>query len=226
MTLPAPVLTPQSTLAELATTWPGAARVFHRHHLDFCCGGRASLADACRTRGLALEVLLAELAAEEARTHDFTVWDTQPLSALVDHILEHYHALHRTELARLLAAARKVESVHADKADRPRGLAEHLARLADELEQHMQKEEQVLFPLIRAGRGAIAATPVQVLEHEHKDHALNLARTRALAHDFVPPESACNTWRALYLGLEQLERDLMQHIHLENNVLFPRALRS
>ena len=116
--------------------------------------------------------------------------------------------------------------MHADKADRPRGLAEHLARLADELEQHMQKEEQVLFPLIRAGRGAIAATPVQVLEHEHKDHALNLAHTRALAHDFVPPESACNTWRALYLGLEQLERDLMQHIHLENNVLFPRALRS
>jgi regulator of cell morphogenesis and NO signaling len=226
MTLHTPTLTPQSTLAELATTWPGAARVFHRHQLDFCCGGRASLADACRTRGLALEPLLAELAAEEARTRDFTAWDTQPLAALVDHVCERYHALHRTELARLVLAARKVEHVHADKPDRPRGLADHLAQLADELEQHMQKEEQVLFPLIRAGRGASAVMPVQVLEHEHKDHALNLARTRALAHDFVPPPEACNTWRALYLGLEELERDLMQHIHLENNVLFPRALRS
>lgn len=226
MTLHTPVLTPQSTLAELATTWPGAARVFHRHQLDFCCGGRASLADACRTRGLALEPLLAELAAEETRTRDFTAWDTQPIDALVEHVCEHFHAHHRSELARLVHAARKVESVHADKPACPHGLAEHLMRLEDELEEHMQKEEQVLFPLIRAGRGALAAMPVQVLEHEHKDHALNLARTRALAHDFVLPPEACNTWRALYLGLEELERDLMQHIHLENNVLFPRALRS
>ena len=89
----------------------------------------------------------------------------------------------------------------------------------------MQKEEQVLFPMILSGRGAMAAMPVSVMEEEHRDHGKNLERTRALTNDFIAPESACNTWRALYLGLAELERDLMEHIHLENNVLFPRALQ-
>jgi regulator of cell morphogenesis and NO signaling len=145
---------------------------------------------------------------------------------LIEHILVHFHAAHREELARLVAAAHKVERVHADKPSCPRGLAAHLARMSEELEEHMQKEEQVLFPMILAGRGRMVAMPVQMLELEHRDHALHLQRTRRLATDFVPPPEACGTWVALYLGLAELERDLMQHIHLENNVLFPRALRS
>jgi regulator of cell morphogenesis and NO signaling len=219
-------ITPQSTLADLATEHAGASRVFHRHGLDFCCHGRVTLASACLQRRLDVGALMGELRAEEERGEDFRSWDQAPLDELVEHVLVHFHAPHREELARLLEAARKVESVHAEKSDCPHGLAEHLARMTDELEDHMQKEEQVLFPMIRAGRGALAAMPVHVLEQDHRDHALNLQRLRALAHDYVAPAEACTTWRALYLGLESLERDLMQHIHLENNVLFPRALRS
>ena len=120
--------------------------------------------------------------------------------------------------------ATKIEAVHADKPACPRGLAATLTRIETELEDHMQKEEQVLFPLIRTGRGSQAATPIGVLESEHRDHGRNLERLRELTDGYTIPAEACNTWHALYLGLDQLERDLMQHIHLENNVLFPRSL--
>lgn len=222
----AATITPLSTLADLATQHAGASRVFHRHGLDFCCHGRISLEAACAEHRLDVGALIGELGSEQARDTDFRAWDSAPLSELVAHLLGRYHADHRAELPRLIASAAKVERVHADKTSCPAGLAAHIERMAEELEDHMQKEEHVLFPLIESGRGALASMPIQVLEHEHRDHALNLQRLRALAHDFTPPAEACNTWRALYLGLAQLERDLMQHIHLENNVLFPRALRS
>ena len=213
-------------LADLAVEHPAASRVFHRHGLDFCCHGQVPLEQACADRRLDVGALIAELNAEVSLDTDFRAWDRAPLGELIEHLLTRFHASHREELTRLHAAALKVEAVHALKPACPRGLAAHLARMTEELEDHMQKEEQILFPLIRGGRGALAAMPVQVLESEHRDHALNLRRMRELAHDFVAPDEACGTWRALYLGLAALERDLMQHIHLENNVLFPRALRS
>ena len=108
----------------------------------------------------------------------------------------------------------------------PAGLAMHLAAVMEALELHMQKEEQVLFPLIRGGRGAMAGGPVSIMEREHDEHAVALRRTRELTGDLQSPAAACTTWRALYLRLAALERDLMEHIHLENNVLFPRALGS
>jgi regulator of cell morphogenesis and NO signaling len=214
----------QSTLADLATTHAGASRVFHQHGLDFCCGGRESLGDACARRGIDPTLLVTEIELELAP--DFERWDERPLGALIDHVLERFHEPHRAELPRLIAMAAKVEQVHADKSTCPRGLAAFLEQVQDELEDHMQKEEQVLFPLLRAGRGRMASMPIHVLEDEHRDHARNLERLRALTGNYTPPDEACTTWRALYLGLAELERDLMQHIHLENNVLFPRALRS
>ncbi|MBI5431482.1 MAG: iron-sulfur cluster repair protein YtfE [Planctomycetes bacterium] len=218
-------ITPQSTLADLAATRATASRVFYRHGLDFCCHGRVALAEAAPKRGLDVDALIAELEAEEAKGGGGRTFEDRPLGELIAHLLQRYHASHREELPRLLAHAEKVEKVHADKAACPRGLAQHLATLIEELEDHMQKEEQVLFPMIESGRGRMASMPVQVLELEHQDHGRNLEKTRALAKDFVPPPDACGTWIALYLGLAQLERDLMEHIHLENNVLFPRALR-
>ena len=219
-------LTPSSTLADLAATRAGASRVFYRHDLDFCCHGRVSLAEACAKKRLDLAQLIRELEAETPLAGDFQSWDARPLPELITHLLERFHAAHRAELPRLVAMARKVESVHAEKADCPRGLAEHVERMAEELESHMQKEEQVLFPLILAGHGRRASMPIQVMEEEHVDHGRNLARLRELTHGFAPPAEACGTWRALYLGLAELDEQLMQHIHLENNVLFPRALRS
>lgn len=213
-------------LAEFATHLPGASRVFHRHRLDFCCGGRRSLAEACAKAQLDPERVLAELKAEGAAGEAATDWSERPLGELIDHILTRYHEPLRAELPLLFSMAAKVERVHGDKPECPRGLAEHLKNVHENLDEHMSKEEQVLFPMLRAGAGGQARMPVGVMEREHDEHALDLQRTRELTTDLVPPPPACTTWRALYLRLSELERDLMEHIHLENNVLFPRALGS
>jgi regulator of cell morphogenesis and NO signaling len=214
---------PTSTLAELAMVLPAASRVFHRHGLDFCCHGGRPLAEACAERGLDPQAVLAEVAAEGQGVTKVR-WDQRPLGDLVDFIVGHYHARLRVELPELLAMAERVETRHAEKASCPRGLAAHLAHVHQAVLEHLEKEEQILFPMLRSGRGSLAAGPIQVMELEHDDHAANLRRTRALAHDLTPPDEACNTWRALYLRLAELEAELMEHIHLENHVLFQRAL--
>lgn len=214
---------PTSTLAELAMVLPAASRVFHRHGLDFCCHGGRPLAEACAERGLDPQAVLAEVAAEGQGVTKVR-WDQRPLGDLVDFIVGHYHARLRAELPELLAMAERVETRHAEKASCPRGLAAHLAHVHQAVLEHLEKEEQILFPMLRSGRGSLAAGPIQVMELEHDDHAANLRRTRALAHDLTPPAEACNTWRALYLRLAELEAELMEHIHLENHVLFQRAL--
>lgn len=216
------------TVAELATTLPGASRVFHRHGLDFCCGGHRSLGEACAAAALDPQALIAELEAEELAGESGAGerWDELPLGLVIDGILRRYHDPHRLELARLVAMARKVEDVHAAKATCPHGLAAHVERMREEMEMHMQKEERVLFPLIKSGRGRMAAMPIQVMEEEHRDHAKNLERLRELTNGYTPPAEACGTWQALYLGLSELERALMEHMHIENNILFPQALRS
>lgn len=216
---------PQSTttLAELATVLPAASRVFHRHGLDFCCNGARPLAAACAERGLDPQAVLAEVAAEgQGVTKER--WDQRPLAEIVDFIVGYYHRRLREELPQLLAMAERVEQRHADKPSRPQGLAAHIAHVHLAVLDHLEKEEQILFPMLKSGRGAMAAGPVQVMELEHDDHAANLRRTRQLAHDLVPPDEACNTWRALYLRLAEFEAELMEHIHLENHVLFQRAL--
>ena len=221
-----PAVTSLDTLADLAVTRPGASRVFHRHGLDFCCHGRISLVEACAPKGIVVEKLIAEIEAEERTAESFARWDHAPLADLVAHLLERFHAPLRAELPRLLAMARRVEAVHGEKESCPTGLAEVLERLHEDLEVHMQKEENILFPMILAGRGAQVAPPVRQMEMEHQDAGRDLARLRELTDDHTAPPEACGTWSALYLGLGELERDLMDHIHLENNVLFPRALRS
>lgn len=221
----APSIVPSDTLADLATRRAGASRVFARHHLDFCCHGQVSLADACAKRSLDMPALIRELEAEEPRDESSVRWDRRPLAELVDHIVARFHEPHRAELPRLCAMAVRVEKVHGDKASCPAGLAAVLTQLSDELLLHMQKEEHILFPMIAHGDGAAATGPIRVMEQEHEDAAAQLARIRELTADHTPPPAACGTWRALYLGLAEFERELMQHVHLENHVLFPRALR-
>jgi regulator of cell morphogenesis and NO signaling len=218
-------ITPQRTLAELAATYAGASRVFYRHGLDFCCHGQVSMAEACAKKQIDVAALVREVEAELRVPGDFTRWDERPIDELIEHILTRFHAGHRAELPRLLEMARRVEKVHAEKPTCPAGLSQHLEHVAEALELHMQKEEQILFPLFRSSRAHMAAMPVQMMEEEHHDHALNLARIRELTGDLKAPPEACGTWSALYLGLADLEQQVMEHIHLENNVLFPRALR-
>jgi regulator of cell morphogenesis and NO signaling len=211
-------------LSDLAVAHPAASRVFHRHRLDFCCHGRVSLREACKRAGLDAVSVLAELRQAVTAAEPEQRFDELPMAEVVDHLLKHYHADHREDVPRLAAMARRVEDVHAERMDRPVGLADHLDRMQASLEEHMQKEEMVLFPMLHAGRGRHAGMPIAIMEDEHRDHGENLAELRRLANDYVPPADACSTWQALYLGLHELERKLMEHIHLENNVLFPRAL--
>jgi len=216
---------PDTTLAELAATWAGASRVFQRHELDYCCRGAQTLAAACRERRLPVAELVAELQAAVTPLEPAADWSRLPQVQLIAHLVDHFHAGHRRELPRLQAMAGKVEQVHARHPRCPHGLADALATTAHDLELHMQKEEHVLFPLLVAGGAKSAWAPIQCLTAEHDEHGRALARLRELAHAFVAPDDACPTWRALYLGLHEFERAVMEHIHLENHVLFPRALR-
>lgn len=206
------------TVAEIAAALPGATAVFRRHKLDFCCGGGVALAAAAFTRGADLATVEAELAslvpAAEAIPQR-----TEDLIALIE---ERYHATHRREIPELIRLARRVEAVHGDKPQAPHGLASLLEEMGSELEAHMDKEERVLFPLMRRGGHPMIAHPIEAMRLEHDDHGEQLQRLEELTNDGVPPEGACNTWRALYAGTRKLADDLMEHIHLENNVLFPR----
>lgn len=216
--------TSASTLADLAVTHPAAARVFYRHGLDFCCGGRRPLADACAQRGLDPDAILDAIDREDSVTGDARRWDHEPLSELIDFIVGTYHRRLRETFPELLRMATKVEARHAANPHCPAGLAAQLTAMHQEVLEHLAKEERVLFPLILSGQGRMASGPVQVLEHEHASHAHDLQIIRQLTHDLQPPAEACATWRALYVGLQALEQELMVHIHLENNVLFRRAL--
>ena len=219
------MLSSRESLGDLAAAGPEVRSVLLRHRLDFCCGGRRTLASACEEAGLATDDVLEEIEAALRAQPDATRWEGQPLGAVVDHILDRFHSPLPGQLDGVIAAAEKVERVHASKASCPRGLAAHLKRFQEDLLSHMAKEERVLFPAVLSGRrGALLSAPVSVMMREHDEHGESLRRTRELAHDLEPPQDACRTWRALYEELARLETDLMAHVHLENHVLFPRAL--
>jgi regulator of cell morphogenesis and NO signaling len=217
-------LQPDSTLADLAVTFPAASRVFRRYGLDYCCHGRRPVAEACAERNLDASSLLSEISAEARLASAVESWSDRPLSEIVERIVSWYHARLRSEMPLLLQMARKVEAVHAEKETVPAGLAAHLETLTRTLFDHLEKEEQGLFPGLLSGRPRASSVTIVGLEREHEDVALALQRTRALTTDLVPPAEACTTWRALYLRLDEFEAELMEHVHLENNVLFRRAL--
>ncbi|PWS35237.1 iron-sulfur cluster repair di-iron protein [Falsiroseomonas bella] len=201
-------------IGEIAAALPGATAVFRRRKLDFCCGGAVRLADAVAAEALpAIEAELAALVPGVPEAPEET-------GALIDHIIARYHDVHRAQVPELIRLARRVEAVHRDHPEVPQGLADLLTRIEWEMTDHMQKEEQGLFPMLRAGHAPAMA--MQLMRDEHDDHGLRLRGLEAITHGHEPPEDACNSWRALYAGTAQFAEDLTQHIHLENNVLFPR----
>jgi len=215
-----------NTVGQIATEHPLATRVFHRHGIDFCCGGGKPIGEVCNARGLDTTTILDEISKEiSAESATEQRWDQSPLEDLIQHILVTYHEPLREELPRLEEMARKVQKVHGEKD--PETLSELVSICVDlraELESHMAKEEQILFPIIRSGEGAMANGPISVMESEHESAGAALRRLRELTNGYTVPAEACNTWRALWHGLEALEEALHEHIHLENNILFPRAL--
>ena len=222
---------PQRTVAELVSERPGRSRVFEQVGIDYCCGGKEPLAVACAAKGVALDEIVAALAAEPAPGDDRD-WRTETLEALVDNIVSTHHAYLRTELPRLNAMADKVAMVHGAHHLWLAELRDIVAELRAELDSHMMKEERILFPYIVAlasGQPAFAPFgsvqgPISMMEQEHDQAGHNLARLRELSSDYTPPADACNTFRALLDGLREMELDLHLHIHKENHILFPRAV--
>lgn len=210
-------LNAEQAIGQIAVKLPGATAIFRRLKLDFCCGGQISLKQATLDKGLDCEAVVRELSALQFTPQLPAHADA---SALVDHILTRYHEVHRKQLPELIRMARRVEAVHRDHPDVPVGLAELLEGMEEELLSHMQKEETVLFPAFKAGGYAFVSQPIAMMRSEHVDHGAQLDKLLQLTHDATPPAGACNTWQALYAGIAQLDDDLINHIHLENNVLF------
>ena len=221
-------ITENTTVAEIAATLPSSVRVFQRHDIDFCCGGKKPLGAVCADRGLPLDEVLSEIvasaAAPQALDHN---WFIAPFTELTAHIVRTYHAPLREELPRLEAMAAKVAKVHGAKDDRLVRIAAIVSDLSDDLLMHMEKEEQILFPAINAievsGRAIRLEGPISVMEHEHDQAGAWLAELRSLTDGYQPPEWGCATLRALFAGLAELEATMHVHVHLENNVLFPRV---
>ena len=210
-------LNAEQTLGQIAVQLPGATAVFRRHKLDFCCGGQVSLGQAAADKGLDAPALLKELGA--LQRPEQPVLPDSP-SALIDHVLSRYHAVHREQLPELIRMARRVEAVHRENPQVPAGLAELLETMEQELLDHMAKEEQILFPMLRAGGNPFVNQPIAMMRSEHVGHGAQLERVAELTNGATAPQGACNTWRALYAGIAQLTDDLVSHIHLENNILF------
>lgn len=207
-----------STVGEIAASLAGASAVFRRHRIDFCCGGDVPLDEAAQSRGIDPKTVRAELAA----LAQVPTEAPQDSTELVAYIVSRYHDTHRRELPELRLLARKVEAVHRTHPGVPQGLAQLLEQAQRELEDHMLKEEQILFPAIRSGFKGSLFGPIIVMRHEHDSQAELIHQLQTICRDFVPPQDACRSWQGLYRGVEKLVTDLMEHINLENTVLFPR----
>ncbi len=225
----------QTTVGQLVVERPQRSRVFDRLHIDYCCGGKRTLEEACAKRGLDLKAVLAELEAFDAEA------ETQPdavrpanltMTELADDIERTHHAYLREELPRLGGLVKKVSAVHGQAHPWLTGLTAVYAELVAELEPHMLKEEQILFPMIRELDQVATApsfhcgsvgNPIRIMEMEHQNAGAALDRIREMTTDYEIPDDACNSFRAMLSGLEHLAADLHLHIHKENEILFPKA---
>jgi regulator of cell morphogenesis and NO signaling len=224
-------ITETTPVGDIASAMPSSVRVFQRQGIDFCCGGKQALGAVCRERGLDFSELVRAIEASRTTTDDEAPdWGRERLRTLIGHISKTYHEPLREELPRLQAMASRVARVHGGKASFLSRMETIVSELSADLLAHMRKEDVMLFPAIAAlEAGSLAqpfpiAAPIDVMEHEHDRAGSLLAELRSLTNGYAAPEWGCATVRALYHGLEELESTMHVHVHLENNVLFPRAL--
>ncbi len=215
---------PTTSLGALVAANPATSRILLRRELDFCCGGKQSIAEACDQAQLDLDEILNELRSstvDEAAIR----WDQAAASTLVAHIVDTYHAPLPEDLAQLRGMADKVLRVHGDKDPlRLSELALTIRKLEVELLDHMEKEEKVLFPRIVSHQEGRCTEPIDELQAEHETAGTALEVIKRLTNGFTPPAAACATWSNLYARLKAFDAELREHIHLENNILFPGVL--
>ncbi len=226
----------QATVGQLMVEQPARSSVFERWGLDYCCGGRKPLHQACAEKGIALEAVVADLESCTSRSIAFPEpdWNEVPLSVLADHIVSTHHAYVRWSMPRLSAIIEKVCNAHGQRFTHLYEVREIFAVLRVEFEAHIAKEEMVLFPLIRqleemSDLGVTAHLPsvrypIVAMETEHDSTGRALEDIRRLTDNFTRPSGACNTYLAMLDGLNALETDTHRHVHKENNILFSRAM--
>ena len=237
-------VTTEKTVRELALEKPGATRVFEKLGIDYCCGGNKSLQEACRTANLSVNEVLRSLESAQHSADQIARaprgngdWQTAPLADLATHISSTHHKYTREEIARLTPLFAKVCSVHGKNHPELLRMQQIFQALAQELTMHMMKEEMVLFPyVIRMEESVLqnepvlpapfgsVQNPVTAMEHEHDSAGNALRSLREASNGYAPPPDACISFQTLYQALADFEADLHQHIHLENNILFPRAV--
>jgi regulator of cell morphogenesis and NO signaling len=224
---------PTTTLAELVNQNPALARELEARSLDYCCGGRRSLAEACAEVGLDPDATAEALAAVAGPIEPADWVDLEP-AAMVDHLERTHHAFLHAELPRLVALAEKVASVHGGRHPELAEVAAGVGDLRADLEPHLAKEEQVLFPMIRTMATSDTAprfhcgslgNPISMMLVEHDRTGDLLEQLRRLTDGYAVPDDGCASYRALYDGLADVEADTHLHVHKENNVLFPAVLR-
>ena len=226
------------TVGELAVEFPAATRVFEQAGIDYCCGGGESFEKACAAAGVAPDEVARLLeVAEQSPAQPEQDWQTQPLWALTSYIVTRHHSFTKAELSRLDELLEKVRSVHGQNHPELVLVQGLFRELKHEMTTHMQKEEMMLFPYIdqldeavRQGKpGPMApfgtvANPVRMMMMEHDAAGDVLKQMREVSQNFTVPADGCISYTTLYQAIEAFERDLHQHIHLENNILFPRAI--
>lgn len=219
------------TVGELVAERPGRSRIFQTNKIEFCCQGKKTLREACERKGVSPKSIVEALEQEAAdKTEPENNPAELPIRELCEYIVQKHHGFLREELPRIHAMAERVAHVHGSHTPSLVEIYKVFTDMANELAGHVEKEEGILFPGIEAmSRGESVPGslegPVEELTREHAKANNALARLRELTHDYQPPADACNTYRALFAGLEDLETDLQRHIHLENSVLFPAALK-
>ncbi|MCA9077689.1 MAG: iron-sulfur cluster repair di-iron protein [Planctomycetaceae bacterium] len=224
------------TVGACVANAPQTARILEELQIDFCCGGHRTLAEACAEKGIKEDALITRLveATKEIADDSQTGWRRASATELCDHIEQTHHAFLRRELPRLSDLVDKVAQAHGDRHPEAVEVRTVFGELRAELEPHMLKEEGILFPAIRQLEQSetlpslpfeTVDNPIRMMEHEHDAAGDALKRIRQLTHDFQAPSDACPTWHVMLDGLRHLETDLHQHIHKENNLLFPNAQR-
>ncbi len=228
----------EQTVREIALEQPSSIRVFELFGIDYCCGGRKPLAEVCVAGKLDFDAVVAALeSAAKKPGPDLETWTGKSLESLSSHIVSTHHAYVKRELPRLAQLAQKVVNRHGRARAELPVIAATLAHLDEELTEHLAKEETVLFPYVTKLERSIhggttkpdscfgtVANPIAMMTREHDAAGTLIAEIRRLSGTFTPPDDACPTFHAFYDGLREFEQDLHQHIHLENNILFPRAI--